>query len=141
MDQDTLTERIDFNETAKSQWFGRYSLNDESTLAVLPSMGLNDGNTLYTKASQWVLSNVRTISPTKVNEARFGYNSLFNNITQQLAGIENVNEALGTPVKVTDTNSWGIPNIQLAQNLTSFGNQTSSTVQIDNKYFQWADNF
>ena len=58
--------------------------------------------TLYTRASQWVLSNVRTFSPTKVNEARFGYNSLFNNITQQLAGIENVNEALGMPVKVTD---------------------------------------
>ena len=141
VDKYTITERIDFNESAKSQWFGRYSLNDESTLAVLPTMGLNDGNTLYTKASQWVLSNVRTISPTKVNEARFGYNSLFNNITQQLAGIENVNAALGTPVKVTDPNSWGIPNIQLAQNLTSFGNPTSSPFQIDTKYFQWVDNF
>ena len=105
-------------------------------------MGLDDGNTLYTKASQWVVSNVRTISPTKVNEARFGYNSLFNNITQQLAGVENVNEELGnTPLKVTDPNSWGIPNIQLAQNLTSFGNPTSSPFQIDNKYFQWVDNF
>jgi hypothetical protein len=141
VDKYTITERIDFNESSKSQWFGRYSLNDESTLAVLPTMGLNDGNTLYTKASQWVLSNVRTISATKVNEARFGYNSLFNNITQQLAGVENVNEALGTPVKVTDPNSWGIPNIPLAQNLTSFGNPTSSPFQIDNKYFQWVDNF
>ena len=102
VDKNTITERIDFNESSSSQWFGRYSWNDESTLAVLPTLGLNDGNTLYTRASQWVLSNVRTLSPTKVNEARFGYNSLFNNITQQLAGVEDVSGAIGVPVKVTD---------------------------------------
>lgn len=141
VDKDTLTERIDFNESSRSQWFGRYSKNDESSFAVLPTLGLNDGNVLYTRASQWMLTNVRTLSPTKVNEARFGYNSLFNNITQQLAGVENVNEALGTPVKVTDKNSWGIPNIPLAQNLTSFGNPTSSPFQIDDKFYQWVDNF
>ena len=141
VDKYTLTERIDFSESARSQWFGRYSLNDESTLAVLPALGLNDGNTLYTKASQWVLSNVRTISATRVNEARFGYNSLFNNITQQLAGTRDVSKEIGVPVKITDTNSWGIPNIGLSQNLTSFGNPTSSPFQINNKYYQFIDNF
>jgi hypothetical protein len=141
VDKDTLTERIDFNESSKSQWFGRYSWNDESTFAANPSLGLNDGNVLYTRSSQWVLSNVRTISPTKVNEARFGYNSLFNNITQQLAAKENVDDALGVPVKVTDPNSFGIPNIPLSQNLTSFGNPTSSPFQINDKYFQFVDNF
>ena len=141
VDKNTMTQRIDFNESAKSQWFGRYSWNDESTLAVLPTLGLNDGNTLYTRASQWVVSNVRTISPTKVNEARFGYNSLFNNITQQLAGVEDVSGQIGIPVKVTDKNSWGIPNISLAQNLTSFGNPTSSPFQINNKYYQFINNF
>jgi len=141
VDKDTLTERIDFNESAKSQWFGRYSWNYESTLAVNPTLGLNDGETLYTRASQWVLSNVRTISPTKVNEARFGYNSLFNNITQQLAGKEDVDAEMGIPVKVTDPNSWGIPNIGLSQNLTTFGNPTSSPFLIDDKYYEWVDNF
>ncbi len=141
VDKDTVTERIDFNESAKSQWFGRYSWNEESTFAANPSMGLIDGNVLYTRASQWVLSNVRTFSPTKVNEFRFGYNSLFNNITQQLAGMENVSGRLGMPVKVTDPNSWGIPNIPLSQNLTSFGNPTSSPFQIDDKYYQFVDNF
>jgi len=139
LDKDTLTTRIDFNESSKSQWFGRYSWNDESTLS---SVGMtDDGETLYTRASQWVLSNVRTISPTKVNEARFGYNSLFNNITQQLAGKENVNTELGMPVSPTDPNSYGIPNIALSQNLNSFGNPTSSPFQINDKYFQFADNF
>jgi hypothetical protein len=141
VDKDTITQRIDFNESSRSQWFGRFSWNDESTFAANPSMGLNDGNTVYTRAQQWVLANVRTFSPTKVNEARFGYNSLFNNITQQLAGKENVDAELGIPIKVTDTNSWGIPNISLAQNLTSFGNPTSSPFQINDKYFQFLDNF
>ena len=138
--RDTLTERIDFNESAKSQWFGRYSWNDESSL---PSVGMTtDGETLYTRAGQWVVSNTRTVSPTKVNEARFGYNSMFNNITQQLAGIENVDAELNMPVNVTDKNSWGIPNMSMnAQNLTGFGNPTSSPFQINDKYFEWVDNF
>ena len=32
LDKDTFTTRIDLTESAKSQWFGRYSWNDESTL-------------------------------------------------------------------------------------------------------------
>jgi hypothetical protein len=140
LDKDTLTTRIDFNESPNSQWFGRYSWNDESTLLSTGQI-TNDGETLYTRASQWVLSNVRTLSPTKVNEVRFGYNSLFNNITQQLAGKENVNTELGMPVSPADPNSFGVPNISLSQNLASFGNPTSSPFQINDKYYQMADNF
>jgi hypothetical protein len=139
VDKNQITERIDFNESATSQWFGRYSWTDENS----PSPGLTvDGSTLYTRASQWVVSNVRTLSPTKVNEARFGYSSLFNNITQELAGKEDVNALVGTPVKVKDPNSWGIPNINMqAHNLSSFGNATSSPFQIDDKVYQIVDNF
>jgi hypothetical protein len=140
-DRDTLTERIDLNQSASSQWFGRYSWNDESSLATAPSMTLIDGHPLYTRASQWVLSNVKTLSPTKVNEARFGYSNLFNNITQQLANVRNVNAELNTPFKVTDPNSWGIPNLGFTQNLSGWGNQTSSPFQINDKYFEWVDNF
>jgi hypothetical protein len=139
VDKNNVTERIDFNESSKSQWFGRYSWTDESTLT--PGITSTDGQTLYTRASQWVISNVRTLSSTKVNEARFGYSSLFNNITQQLAGNEDVDSELHIPVAVTDKNSWGIPSIQLSQNLTSFGNPTSSPFQINDKVYQFADNF
>jgi hypothetical protein len=138
VDKNQVTERIDFNERTNSQWFGRYSWTDESTLS--PGLTI-DGTTTYTRASQWALSNVRILSPAKVNEARFGYNSLFNNITQQLAGVEDVDAEMGIPVKVTDKNSWGIPNIQLSNNLTSFGNATSSPFQINDKVYQWVDNF
>ncbi len=138
IDKNQLTERIDFNESTNAQWFGRYSWTDESTL----SPGLTtDGQTLYTRASQWVLSNIRVISPTKVNEARFGYNALFNVISQQLAGVENVDAEIGVPLQVTDKGSWGVPNIALSNNLTSPGNPTSSPFQINDKIFQGVDNF
>jgi hypothetical protein len=138
LDKDQVTERIDFNESASSQWFGRYSWTDESQI----SPGLTtDGSTLYTRASQWVVSNTRILSATRVNEARFGYNSLFNVIGQQLAGIEDVDAAIGVPFKITDKASWGIPNIALNNNLSSFGNATSSPFTINNKTFQGVDNF
>src|SRR5260370_604279 len=138
VDKDQFNQRIDFNQNAKSQWFGRYSWTDE--LTIMPGL-TTDGQTLYTRASQWVLSNVYIFAPNKVNEARFGYNSLFNNITQQLAGQENVDDELGVPVKITDKNSWGIPNIVLGNNLTTFGNPTSSPFQINDRVFQVIDNF
>ncbi len=140
-DKDSYTQRIDFNESAQSQWFGRYSWNDESTLENTGQI-TDDGEVLYTRASQWVVSNVRTISPTKVNEFRFGYSSMFNNITQQLAGKENVDAELNMPVQVTDPNSYGVPNINfLNGNLATYGNPTSSPFEINDKYFEWVDNF
>ncbi|HKD07603.1 MAG TPA: carboxypeptidase-like regulatory domain-containing protein [Bryobacteraceae bacterium] len=138
VDKSQVTERIDFNESANSQWFGRYSWTDENTL--MPGL-TTDGQTLFTRASQWALSNIRILSPSKVNEARFGYNSLYNVISQQLAGKENVNAELGTPLPVNDPNSWGVPNIALNNNLSSPGNPTSSPFSIDDKIFQGVDNF
>ncbi len=138
VDKNQFNQRIDFNEGSKSQWFGRYTWTDELTLN--PGLTL-DGSTTYTRASQWVASNVRVFSPTKVNEARFGYNSLYNSIAQQLAGVEDVDAEIGVPFKVTDTNSWGIPSIQLSNNLTSFGNNTSSPFTIDDKVYQAVNNF
>ncbi len=139
VDKDQFTGRIDFNESTKSQWFGRYSWTDE--LTITPGVKLN-GTILYTRASQWVLANTRVFSSTKVNEFRFGYNSIFNNISQELSGITNVNEKLGTPVKISDPNSWGIPNISLSgSTLSSFGNDANGPFSIDNKVYQAVDNF
>ena len=138
IDKDQITERIDFNESTKSQWFGRYSWTDELTIS--PGIQLN-GQPLYTRASQWVLANTRVISSSKVNELRVGYNSMFNNISQQLAGVENVNEELGTPVKITDPNSFGIPNFSLSNNLSALGNDANGPFTIDDQVYQLTDNF
>ncbi|NWF82395.1 MAG: TonB-dependent receptor [Bryobacteraceae bacterium] len=139
VDKDQFTGRIDFNESSNSQWFGRYSWTDE--LTITPGVQLN-GTGLYTRASQWMLSNTRVFSPSKVNEFRFGYSSIFNNISQELAGVTNVNEKLGTPIKVTDPNSWGIPDINLTgSTLNRFGNDANGPFTIDNKVYQFVDNF
>lgn len=139
VDKDQFTSRMDFNESTISQWFGRYSWTDE--LTTTPGVQLN-GSILYTRASQWVLSNTRVFSSAKVNEFRFGYNSLFNNISQQLAGVQNVNQDIGTAVKVEDPNSWGIPDIVLTgSTLDRFGNDPNGPFTIDNKIYQVVDNF
>ncbi|MBL8219004.1 MAG: TonB-dependent receptor [Bryobacterales bacterium] len=139
VDKDQFTGRMDFNESANSQWFGRYSWTDE--LTITPGVRLN-GTGLYTRASQWVLSNARVLSASKVNEFRFGYNSMFNNISQELAGVDNVNEKLNTPIKVTDPNSWGIPDVNLTgSTLNRFGNDANGPFTIDNKIYQVIDNF
>lgn len=139
VDKDQFTGRIDFNESSSSQWFGRYSWTDE--LTTTPGVQLN-GSILYTRASQWVLANTRVFSSSKVNEFRFGYNSMFNNISQELAGVENVNEKIGTPVKVDDPNSWGIPDINLTgSTLNRFGNDANGPFTIDDKVYQVVDNF
>ncbi len=139
VDKDQFTGRIDFNESSNSQWFGRYSWTDELTIS--PGVQLN-GTGLYTRASQWVLSNTRVFSSAKVNEFRFGYNSMLNNISQELAGVENVNEKLNTPIKVTDANSWGIPDVNMSgSTLNRFGNDANGPFSIDNKIYQVVDNF
>jgi hypothetical protein len=139
VDKDQFTGRLDFNESSNSQWFGRYSWTDE--LTTNPGVKLN-GSILYTRASQWVLSNTRVFSSAKVNEFRFGYNSIFNNISQELSGVQNVNEALNTPVKVSDPNSWGVPNMSLSgSTLSGFGNDANGPFSIDNQVYQAVDNF
>jgi len=139
VDKDQFTGRIDFNENPNSQWFGRYSWTDE--LTVTPGVQLN-GTNIYTRASQWMLSNTRVFSPSKVNEFRFGYNSLYNNFGQELGGVTNVNEKLNTPIKVTDPNSWGIPDVNLTgSTLNRFGNDANGPFAIDNQVYQFVDNF
>jgi hypothetical protein len=81
-------------------------------------------------------------SASQVNEFRFGYNSLFNNISQELAGVLNVNDQINTPVKVDDPNSWGVPDINLTgSTLNRFGNDANGPFSIDNKVYQVVDNF
>ena len=60
IDKDQFTGRLDFNESTNSQWFGRYSWTDE--LTINPGVQKN-GTGLYTRASQWVLSNTRGNRP------------------------------------------------------------------------------
>ena len=73
---DQFTIRADFVESSASTWFGRYSYSNENgvTPSVFPALGLK----LESYPKQATLSNIRTLSPTIVNEFRFGYNHFDN---------------------------------------------------------------
>ncbi len=67
--KDIFVLRMDFAESAKSQWFGRYSWDDENQL----NEGLKlNGSKILTNVEQYMGSNIRIFSPTLVNEFRFG---------------------------------------------------------------------
>ena len=58
-----------------------------------------------------MISNTRVLSPTKVNELRFGYITLANFNSQELSGIRNVVAELGLTFSTPDPQSWGIPGV------------------------------
>src|SRR6185503_15133715 len=139
IDKVQYNQRNDFIQSSHTQWFGRFSWTDEHT--VTPSLPLQ-GGTLITNSKQYMISNTRVFSPTKVNEFRTGYTTLFNIIGQELAEKRNVNAELNFPITLSNPQSWGVPNITgFGSGLSAFGNQTNGPFAIDDKIFQIVDNF
>jgi hypothetical protein len=139
VDKDQVTERIDFNLSTKSQWFGRYGWTHEDT--VTPTLP-KTGGTLTTISRQYMVSNIWVLSPSKVNEARFGYTTIFNAVADILANKEDVVSELGLPFPKENAESWGIPAVSLATNgLNGFGDNTNGPFVINDKIAQILDNF
>jgi hypothetical protein len=136
-DKDQATARIDFHQNDNSQWFGRFSWMDESVLN--QNLKLN-GTTLITRAKQYMVSNTRVLSPTMVNEVRFGANVMYNEIGQELAGVRDVVGELGLPLGTDNEASWGIPNISITT-YSGFGDGANGPFVIDNRIYQGLDNF
>lgn len=138
-DKDQLTFRGDFNESSKSQWFGRYSQTEES---VLNQGWAQNGTTLYTDAYQAMLANTRAFGANKVNEFRFGVNHFYNLVGLELSGVRNVVDELKIPGLTTpDPITWGIPRITNVVGVSGFGNDSSGPFAIYDTVFQWTDNF
>ena len=137
-DKNMSTIRIDFNESRSSQWFGRVSWNDEDTLfGGLPL----SGRTLVTDAQQYMVSNTRTLSPTKVNEFRFGITDMYNELGNELGGKRNVVKELGLPMPTDPPSSWGIPTITIQSPYSGFGNEVNGPFVIDDRIVQIVNNF
>src|SRR5689334_21609030 len=139
VNRDGFVLRMDFVESSKSQWFGRYSWGDENQ----SSQGLNlSGTKILTNYEQYVSSNTRTFTPTLVNEFRFGYNRFFNSIGTFLAGVTDVVSSLGINgfaggIPIT----WGIPNIVFqGDGFSSIGDSTEGPYANDNNTLQFIDN-
>jgi hypothetical protein len=109
IDKDQFNIRTDFNESANSQWFFRYSWTDELTFN--SALKLN-GNTIYTPARQYMLANTRVFGADEVNEFRFGVNDFDNLVGLELSGQRDVVKELGIPgLSTPDPITWGIPRV------------------------------
>ncbi len=138
VNRDHFIARMDFVESAKSQWSGRYSWGDEDQ----SSTGLSlDGTKILTNFEQYMGSNTRTFTPKTVNEARFGYTRFFNSIGTYLAFARDVVGDLGIPgLKSGPPVQWGIPNIGLV-NYTGIGDSNEGPYANNNNTLQFIDNF
>lgn len=135
-DKDQFSQRIDYTENLKSSWAGRYSWQSENVLT--PGL-YKSGGALTTKVRQVMLSNTRLLSPTKVNEFRFGYSGFHNNNGPDLAFKEDVTTNVGlkllSPVPAF---AWGVPNIGIT-GYSSWGNGTDNPYDNNDHVFQWID--
>jgi hypothetical protein len=134
-----FTIRMDWVESSKSQWSGRYSsCNGDQT-----THGLSiTGSKIVNSCNQYLATNTRTITPTLVNEARFGYSSLYNTIgtlsaftTDSTTGLGIPNLPAGPPVQ------WGVPNIGFSgDGFSGVGDSSDTPYEIDDNILQFVDN-
>ncbi len=137
INRDMFVLRMDFVESSSSQWFGRYSWGDENQLD--EGLKLN-GSSVLTNVEQYMGSNTRVLSPSVVNEARFGYTRFFNASARELAYTRNVVSELNIPgVKPGPPATWGIPSVALA-NYSGFGDADEGPYVNNNHAMQFVDN-
>ena len=143
VNRDQFILRMDYVESSKSSWAGRYSWGDENESS--PGLNLN-GTKLVTNLEQYMGSNTRVLSPTVVTETRFGYTRFYNSVGTLLAFQRNVVDELGIPgLKGGDPVSWGIPSIGIGgvtggTNGTSIGDGTDGPFENKNNTLQFLNN-
>jgi hypothetical protein len=135
-DKDQFTQRIDFVESPRSFWFGRYSWTDEYVLA--PNLKDN-GQVVETNVKQAMISNTRTLSPSLVNEFRFGMTKFYNNLAQELQYKRNVHEEVGLGLFIPPPVGWGLPSMSVS-GFSGFGDNPSLPFTGNNYVFQFIDN-
>ncbi|MBI2686893.1 MAG: TonB-dependent receptor [Acidobacteria bacterium] len=137
INRDQFILRMDFVESAKSQWAGRYSWGDE----VQFNAGLNlNGSQVLTNVEQYTGTNTRTLTPNIVNETRFGYTRFYNSTARELAGQRDVVKELAIPGLATGAPiTWGIPSIGIS-NYSGFGDDSEGPYENKNSSLQFLNN-
>jgi hypothetical protein len=139
LNRDGFVLRMDFVESAKSQWTGRYSwgAEDQSTQSINVS-----GSKLTVNYEQYLGSNTRIITPNIVNEARFGYSRFFNALTAIGAFNTNYVAALALPnLPAGPPVTWGIPSVSFSgDGFSTFGDNSDGPYQNSNNTAQFIDN-
>ncbi|MBI3426275.1 MAG: TonB-dependent receptor [Acidobacteria bacterium] len=136
--RDGFVLRLDFIESSKSQWMGRYNWGDENT----STQGLNlAGTKVLTNYEQYTGGNTRTLTSNLVNDARFGYTRFFNSLGTLSAGNTDVISAIGIPnQKPGDPITWGIPNVVFnGGGFTGIGDANDGPFANNNNTLQFVD--
>ena len=133
-----FTQRIDWQESDKSNWFGRFSWGDE--FADRPSTFPLSKARIETRFYQSMLSNTRTFGTSTVNEARFGYTGFQNDSLGFHATVRNIQDELGIPGLVAESPIiWGMPSVSFGNaSLTGFSERDARVGR--NHTFQFLDN-
>jgi hypothetical protein len=138
-DRDGFVLRMDFVESAKSQWTGRYSWGDE----VQSNQTINiSGAKILTNYEQYLGSNTRVLSPNIVNEARFGYSRFYNSLGATSQFSRNIVSELALPnLPAGPPVTWGIPSVTFSgDGFSGFGDNSDGPYQNDNNTLQFIDN-
>ncbi len=137
--RDGFIIRMDFVESSKSQWSGRYSWGSEVQKNGALSI---TGTKVTTGYEQYLGSNTRILSPNVVNEARFGYSRMFNAITTADAFSVNTVAALGIPNLVAGQPvQWGVPEASFSgDGFYQVGDGSDDPYQISDNTAQLVDN-
>lgn len=137
INRDQFILRMDWNESSKSQWAGRYSWGDE----VQFNAGLKlNGAQVLTNVEQYMGSNTRTLTPNLINETRFGYTRFYNSTARELANVRDVVSDIAIPgLKAGAPITWGIPSVGLA-NYAGFGDDTEGPYENKNRSMQLLNN-
>jgi Carboxypeptidase regulatory-like domain len=137
IDKNQYTQRMDLIQSSKSAWMGRYSYANESEIT--PALKLN-GTKLKTRVHQTALGNTMTLSPTLLNEFRFGYNYFFNTFGRELAFERDVVKELNIPgISLNPPEAWGIPSIGIT-GFSGFGDSTEGPYTNRNHAMEFTDN-
>lgn len=136
-DSDQFNQRIDWNQSTKSTWFGRYSWG--SDLQVPPATFPSDAQHVETTVRQAMLSNALILSNSVVNEARLAWNQFNNDLVGYYANTQDVQAALGIQgLYASSPLAYGVPAIGLGGGVSSFGGVTPWVIR--NNTFQFMDN-
>ncbi len=137
--RDSFTVRMDWVQSAKSQWTGRYSWGDENQ----QNGGFNvTGSKILTNYDQYLGSNTRTFTPTLVNQAYYGYSRFFNSLGTLSAYTLNSVGPLGIPgLAPGDPSTWGVPSMTFSgDNFTGLGDSSDGPYVVNDNTLQFSDN-
>ena len=135
-----FTVRADYNQSSKLQWSFRYSDGNEDQSST--SLG-GAGSKILSNDKQYLGSNTWTLSPSMVNEARFGYTDFSNSLGLLSAYTNNVVGNIGIPgLNPGPPSTWGIPNLSFSgDGFTAIGDGNDGPYVVNDPTWQIVDNF